>query len=230
MILPASTWQGALTASVRPGPPAPVTALMKEGWSATGRCGLWKKTGVPSVPARWGWCGAVETVTVLSFPLCSPSPSVSTQLLIHRSPMVPEKDSVLIPTTANDDAGWQADLLGMRWGVGVAKRLLNTGGAEQRSQWVPLLRAGSAFKVGWVRALMSRHLLLLQSCWLNLLFPWNDHLHELPHSSGDIIQKSKAQRLVVARDRWTSDTLLTQDDDSTRLSGKWSLFVVLGAG
>ena len=56
----------------------------------------------------------METVTVLSFPLCSPSPSVSTQLLMHRSPMVPEKDSVLIPTTANDDAGWQADLLGMR--------------------------------------------------------------------------------------------------------------------
>ena len=143
----------------------------------------------------------------LSFPLCSPSPSVSTQLLIHRSPVVPEKDSVLISTTANDDARWQADLLGMRWGVGVAKRLLNAGAAGQRSQWVPLLRAGSAFKVGWVRALMSPHLLLLQSCWLKLLFPQNDRLHELAHSSGDVIQNSKAQRLVVARDRWTSETL-----------------------
>lgn len=70
------------------------------------------------------------------------------------------------------------------------------GGAGSRAEkpmFVLPLRAGSAFKVSWVRALMSPQPSLLQSCRLKLLFLWNDHLHELAQSSGDIIQKSKAQ-------------------------------------
>lgn len=78
-----------------------------------------------------GEAGVVQGKLSLFF-LLLVSPSVSNQLLIYRSPVLPEKDSVLIPTTANDDAGWQAYLLGMRWGVcRVAERLLNTGSMEK---------------------------------------------------------------------------------------------------
>lgn len=172
MILLASTWQGALTASVPLGPPALVTAPTKEDWSEMGRCGLWKKTGVLSVPARWGWFGAAEIVTISSLPPPFFSLSISfCSLLTHRSLVVPEKMSVLICTTTNDDAEWQAHLLGMKsevWGgKGTAE---HRGSRAEKSMLVPPLRAGSAFKIGWVRALMSPHSTLLQ---LALSLKWS---------------------------------------------------------
>lgn len=94
-------------------------------------------------------------------------------------------------------------------------------GRAEKPVLVLLLGACRAFKISWVRALISPHPAFIQTCWLKLLFAWNDHLPELAHFYGDI-QKNEAQTCF----QWSETGGLpfwTNDNDSTRPSGKWCL-------
>lgn len=98
------------------------------------------------------------------------------------------------------------------------------GSRAEKLVLVPLQWACSAFKGGWLRALMSPQPTLRQTCWSKLPFAsWNSHLHELALFCGDLIQKARLTDLLpMARDRWTS--FRTSDNDGRRPSAKWCLW------
>jgi hypothetical protein len=81
--------------------------------------------------------------------------------------------------------------------VKVEKRLHRRESGEEKSMLILPLRAYSAFKIGWMSALVSPYPTLTQTYRLKQFFAWNDYLYELAHFPGDILQKNEAHRLAL---------------------------------
>lgn len=159
-------------------------------------------------------------------------PSAFPQVLTCGSTLVSEKASpVLTLATANDAAEWQQPCFELitlfvrskvcSWEETAEHR----GTGPEKPMLVLPLNACSAFRAVWVRAFMSPHPTLTQTCWLKWPFAWNDYLRELSHFWGWCRPEKQGSQACFQRSETGGPLFWTNGNDCMRPFGKWCLLV-----